>query len=92
MARSKQSDLPGIESSARKIAEIHDIAEQYADARDERQALTQKEVELKGELLKAMKRHKKTEYSFGDVEVRIVVEEESIKVRIRKHSEEDADE
>lgn len=83
----KQARLPGTEDS--KIQELHDAASEYADIRDQRQQLTTQEVDLKAKLLKAMKKHKKTEYDFDGVHIELVTEEETVKVRIKKASDDE---
>lgn len=82
MARAKQGDLPGMED--RSIPELVDKAKQYVDVRNDRQDLTRRESELKQDLLGLMHRHKKTEYIHDGVEIKIVVEEETIKVKLVK--------
>jgi cell shape-determining protein MreC len=88
MAKDKQESdrLPGMEDA--EIEELENLAKQYARIRDKRQALTTQEVDLKDLLLKAMKKNKKTEYSHGKVTIKIVAEEETVKVRIAKDGEE----
>ena len=76
----KQNNLPGLED--RRIADLHEAAEEYVKYRDKRQELTTKEVELKQELLRLMHKHKKTEYRCDGVEVSIVMEEETVKVKL----------
>jgi len=86
MAKAKQEELPGMED--REIIDLVTAARKYVDVRDDRQQLTLKEVELKSELLTLMKRHKKKEYIHDGIEIRVVAEEETIKVRIHKEKEE----
>ena len=74
--------LPGMEDSA--ITEIESLAHDYADVRDARQELTAKEVALKTRLTSAMKKHHKTTYKRGTIEVNLIVEEETVKVKIAK--------
>lgn len=78
-AQSSKQRLPGMEDA--KIEELNALAEEYVKYRDKRQQLLNKEVEKKGELLTAMKKHKKQKYKFDDIEIEIVHEEETIKVR-----------
>jgi hypothetical protein len=78
----KNRRLPGVSDA--EIEALQDKAREYADIRDQRQALTTQEVNLKGELLKLMKKHHKEEYEYEDVQVKLVHEEETVKVRIRK--------
>lgn len=81
-----QKQLPGVDQ---EIEELQSKAVEYAAIRDERQALTQREVDLKKDLLALMKKHKKTKYNRGGVSIEIVTEEESVKVRIKKQKEAD---
>ena len=69
--------------------ELDKAAECYADGRDERMAMTKREVDLQNDLLKLMHKHKKTEYICGNVEIHVVPEREKAKVKI--HKEEEAD-
>lgn len=81
MAKARQERLPGTGDA--KLADLHKAALDYADIRDQRQALTNEEVELKGRLLELMHKHKKEEYVYEDVSIRVVHEEENVKVRIK---------
>jgi monomeric isocitrate dehydrogenase len=87
LAKGKQGRL--IES---KLDDLQDLAQQYADVRDQRVALTTDEVRLKGELLEAMHKHKLKDYVYEGVEIHIITESETIKVKIRKPSDEETDE
>lgn|SRR6266852_3637970 len=49
-----------------------------------RMALTRQEVDKKDLLLQLMRRHNKTEYRVEDMEVKVVVTQEKVKVRILK--------
>lgn len=81
----KQADLPGM--ADRKIPELHKAAEEYADVRDRRMELTKEEVAAKEEVLKQMHVHHKEVYKFEDVEIKLVHETETVKVRIKKSEE-----
>ena len=76
----KQGSLPGLEDRA--LAELEALAEQYAEIRDDRMALNEKEVELNDELLALMKKHKKTEYHHGDVHCWIKSAGEKVRVKL----------
>lgn len=52
----KQKSFEGMED--RRIAEIEDLAVQYAEIRDKRMALTKEEVGLNARLLTAMRKAK----------------------------------
>ena len=56
MARGKQKELPGVERES--IPEINAAGENYVRVRDERMALTEREVEAHEALLEAMRTHK----------------------------------
>jgi hypothetical protein len=85
MAKGKQDRIPGIEN---KLQDLHDAALSYADKRDERQACLLEEVALKQTLLGMMKKHKLEHYEYEDVNIDIVHEEETVKVRV-KHAKKD---
>jgi hypothetical protein len=72
-----------------KIAPLHEAATKYAGIRDRRQLLTTEEVECKSDLLKLMKKHEKTHYEHDGVVVDLVVEEETVKVKIKKPKDDD---
>lgn len=81
----EQPSLNGMED--REIKPLQDAAREYAEIRDQRQQLTAKEVELKSKVLSLMKRHKRDHYEFDGVEIELVTESETVKVRIRKPQE-----
>ncbi|HVN82272.1 MAG TPA: hypothetical protein VMW38_25025 [Terriglobia bacterium] len=89
MAKKEPEDvrLPGMEDPA--IEELERLAKLYAKTRDRRQATLEQEVDLKGQLLVAMKKNGKTEYTHGKVSIRIVAEEETVKVKIKKDKEDE---
>ncbi len=84
----KQESLPGMED--RKLSELHKLAGEYADARDERMEILKQEVELKGQLLGLMKMYHKETYLCEGVEIRVVHESETVRVKIHKEKEEKA--
>jgi len=84
-SKPKQKDLPGMEE--RKIPDLHAAAEDYAEIRDERMALTEKEVPAKANLLELMHKHGKETYKYEDVEISVVHEEETVKVKIHREKE-----
>lgn len=83
----KQPRLPGTEDA--KIQALQDKAVEYAEVRDARQKLLTEEVELKADLLKLMKKHKREEYEYEGVSIKVVTEEENVKVKIKKLKAED---
>lgn len=82
----KQARLPQMDDP--QIEELESLAESYAEVRDQRLALTPQEKKLKDDLLAAMKRNKKETYKRDGIEVRVVHEEETVKVKITKDKDE----
>ena len=80
-----QGDLPGMEDA--KIAELESLAERYAEIRDKRIALNKAEVALKDQLIVAMHENEKEVYRRDGIEILLVAEEETVKVRVAKHDE-----
>ena len=78
-------DLPGMED--RTIGSLEKMAEEYADYRDERIAIGQREVRLKADVMSEMKRLGKTRYHRNGITIEIVVEQESVKVSVKKPKE-----
>jgi hypothetical protein len=85
LKKPRQARLPSMEDP--KIEELEAAAEDYAAIRDERMALTPREKKLKDDLLAAMKRHGKEKYHRDGIEIRIVHESETVKVRVKKGDE-----
>ena len=84
-------DLPGMEDRA--IGSLEKLAEEYAGYRDDRMAIGQHEIRLKGEVLAEMKKLGKTRYHRDGITIEIVTEQEGVKVKVKKSSgsEEDSD-
>jgi hypothetical protein len=82
----RQEVLPGVGDA--KIQAIENAAYDYAELRDQRQELTRQEVDLKKKLIDLMHKKELTEYKRNGITVKLVVEEESVKVRV-KDSEDD---
>jgi hypothetical protein len=82
----RQEVLAGIGDA--KIQAIENAALDYAEIRDERQALTVKEVDLKKKLLDLMHKKELTEYKRNGISVKVILEQENVKVRVRE-SEDD---
>ena len=83
----RQDQLPGMKD--RKLSALHDAALSYAEIRDQRQALTKKEVELQGTLLALMHKAKREHYEYAGVVCDLVVEKEKVKVRVQKGKADD---
>jgi hypothetical protein len=82
----RQARLPEMEDE--KLDELEGLAEEYAQIRDERMALTPQEKKLKDDLLAAMKKNGKQRYFRDGIEIKIVHEQESVKVRVKRTEEE----
>ena len=87
--KARQKRLPGMADA--KLEALHNAALSYAEIRDQRQALTKQEVDLKGSLLTLMHKHKKDHYEYNGVTVDLVAEQETVKVRVKK-AKQDPDE
>jgi hypothetical protein len=81
----RQDALPGMSDT--KIATIETLALDYVELRDERMEIGKQEVELKEKLIQAMHKAGKTEYKRAGITVKLVVEEEGVKVRVRDEDE-----
>ena len=80
--RPRQPRLPTMEDP--EIEELESAAEEYADIRDQRMELTPIETKLKSDLLALMKKHSKTSYVHDGFDIRVIVESEKVRVRIKK--------
>lgn len=78
--------LPGMEDPA--VEALEEKALQYAQVRDERIGLSQKEGELKEVLLALMKAQERTHYHHGSITIDIVHEKENVKVKVKASEEE----
>jgi hypothetical protein len=78
----RQGRLPEMDDP--KIEELESLAEAYADVRDERMELNASEVDLKNKLLASMKKFKKEHYHHNGIDIKVVVEEEIVKVKVKK--------
>lgn len=83
----RQRSIPGMEDT--KIASIENKAFDYAELRDERVALSAKEVELKKKLIEAMHNAGKDVYKRNGVSVKLTIEKEGVKVRVKEDDNED---
>lgn len=87
--RAKQKHLNGVEPDDR-IKEIEDAGDVYEEARDERQALTEREVEAKNNLISVMKKHRKTVYRYDSKTITFEeLQEAKVKVKRDKVTEDD---
>lgn len=67
----------------RGIPVLDKLAQEYAEIRDERMALTTRETDLQTALLAEMHKHNKTEYKHGSVKAWVVPSEEKVKVKVK---------
>ncbi len=81
----RQEVLPGVGDT--KIAAIENAALDYAEIRDQRQELTKQEVDLKKKLLDLMHAKEITEYKRNGISVKVILEQENVKVRVRAEDE-----
>ena len=82
--RAKNVALPGMEDAF--DAEIENDATRYEHARDERMKKTEREVEAKTLLIQTMHKKGVKVYRRGDLEVVLVAEKETVKVRRKEDS------
>lgn len=77
--RSRQVRIPGTEGPS--FPDIDRAAEEYVEIRDERMALTEREVDARGRVINAMKEHKLHAYWSDDFIVELVDADARVKVR-----------
>lgn len=77
----KDQILPSMEDMA--IPEIETLGHRYAEQRDARMEMLKDELGTKELLMGVMKKHGKDLYKRGDLEVRLVQSEETVKVKIK---------
>ncbi len=77
-----RADQPALLDDDQPIAPLHTAALRYATTRDQRMALSKAESALKGEILQLMKQHEQTHYACNGVYIQLVVEDETVKVRV----------
>ena len=82
----KQDRLPGMEDA--KIDELHSLAEEYVDIRDQRMELNKQETPLKEKLLAAMHNQGKTHYHHNGLVIDVVHEDEKVRVKLTKEGAE----
>jgi hypothetical protein len=76
--------MPLPELEHRAIPELEDAAHAYADLRDQRMELTQREHALKVQTTSLMKKHGKTVYRHDGIEILLEQPEETVKVRVTR--------
>lgn len=80
----KQKALPGMED--RKLKDLNDAAEAYAEKRDARMELLREEVTLKNRVHDLMRSHKKTKYVYENLEIEIMPGEEKLRVKVHQEN------
>jgi hypothetical protein len=70
-----------------EVPALEKLAEDYVEARDQRMEYLKTEVLIKDELHTEMKRLGKKDYVRGNIEIHVVQEDETVKVKI-KHADE----
>jgi hypothetical protein len=86
--RPRAAALPGMEDHA--IKPLEDVATEYAEIRDARMELTDREHGAKVLALKLMKKYDKTIYRHNGVEITVVPGEDDVKVRVKKAGDDEA--
>lgn len=87
MAQAAQKRLPGVEDP--EIEDLVAAAEAYVIIRDKRMKLTPLESEAKVAVLEAMHKHKRKKYVHDGIEIEVIAEEETVKVRVKKDDDEE---
>ena len=82
----KQQRLPGTEDA--KIDRLEDLAEEYADVREEGFAQLKKLKDIEKEILEAMKEAGKMVYKRNGITIRRTEQSEKVKVRVKKDGDE----
>jgi hypothetical protein len=85
--RARQAKLPTMEDD--KIDTLENLALDYAAIRDRRAQLTALEVPAKKKLLDEMTRLDRMKYKRDGISIERTVEKEGVRVRVKKHDEED---
>lgn len=78
----KQARLPGTEDA--RIDKLEDLAEEYADIREQGFSFLKKLKDIEKDLLAAMKDNGKLVYSRNGIVIRRIESSEKVKVRIKK--------
>jgi hypothetical protein len=81
----RQDALPGMNDA--KLSAIESLALDYVELRDERMEIGKREVEIKELLIAAMHKAGKSEYKRAGISVKLIVEEEGVKVRVKDEDE-----
>jgi hypothetical protein len=88
-ARPRTAPLPGMEDHA--IKPLEDLAINYAEIRDARIDLNEREHVLKLAAIKLMKRYEKTVYRHNGVEITVIPGEDDVKVKVKRTRDDDDD-
>jgi len=92
--KAKQDDLPGVEPSSRRIAELEDLGDELADWEDKMGEVKHRRQEAEDNLIAAMKRRDKTYYNrqtWGSIVLKQASEKCKVKKETVKGTDEDAE-
>lgn len=87
--RPKAQALPGMED--RKIPALEECGAEYAEIRDARMELTEREHALKTHVRVLMKKHNRTHYKSNQWDITLIPTEDDVKVKRVKDDELDTD-
>ena len=90
--RPKQERLPGEEFQVEKHPDVATAAEAYADVRDKRMKLTEKEIDARSNVVDLMKKHKLTKWRDPDSDLIVELEEQDAKLKVKRAKEPEAEE
>lgn len=82
--KAKQEELPGVEPSARRIAELEDLGDELADCEDILEQAKHRKEEANENLVTAMKRRDKTFYSRATWGSILITEPGKVKAKVKK--------
>lgn len=77
--RAKAQSLPGM--TDRGIPALDECGEEYAEIRDQRMELTEREHALKTHIRTLMKKHNRTHYQNSEWEISLIPTEDDVKVK-----------
>lgn len=88
MAKAKQARLDGMPGGT-NLPDVSKAAELYVEVRDERMALTKREVETRTLLIGKMRGHSIIEYKDPDSDLVVTLVEGKTKVKVKRAGEDD---
>lgn len=87
MARGRQQVVPGTQD--KEIEELDNIADELAEVHEEQMSARNRETQLRGSMLEAMKKHKRKFYERGGMRFEIVQNDPRLKIKTLKDDDED---